>query len=259
MAFRSQRRRGCAIVGRHTADARSWLEGHGPALEPHPAGADLGLIPGEMGPSDQERFARGLAGETMGSGPKKGSTYRWIPARLRDADGAIVPRSFLRLLRRAAEDALRGAIATSGPLMDPPRLVGALRTTSEDRVAELREEYPFVQRLENLDGQSLLMARASVVAMLSKPTAVGDGFGGDGNAVLDELRRIGVSTSVLTVGSTCPTSTGMASASSEREAQKPLVEARKTFSRACRRLARATSPRAPSARTTATSTAAPAP
>jgi hypothetical protein len=171
---------------------RAWLDAYGPELLEHPAGADLGLVPGEMGVDEQATFARGLAGETMGSGPKKGYTYRWIPARLQDAGGSIVPRSFLRLLRNAAESTIQEGPPSSGPLMDPMRLVGALRSTSADRVAELSDEYPFVRRLENLRDQTLLMEESRVVAMLGRPTPLIDGYASNGRAVFDELVRIGV-------------------------------------------------------------------
>jgi hypothetical protein len=171
---------------------REWLERFGPELEDHPAGSDLGLVPGDMDEARQKRFASALAGETMGTGPKKGYTHRWIPARLRDAGGAIVPRSFLRLLHHAAVRTLGEGPPTTGPLMDPTMLVAALELTSEDRVRELGDEYPFVRRLENLDGQTMLMDQPRVIAMLAHEGATDDGFGSDGRAVFEELRRIGM-------------------------------------------------------------------
>jgi hypothetical protein len=145
-----------------------------------------------MSPAEQNRFATALAGEVMGSGPKKGYTYRWIPARLRDAGGAIVPRSLLRLLGHAAKGALRKGVASRGPLMDPTELVGALQTTSANRVAELGDEYKLVKRLEHLEHQTVLMARDEVVDLLRRPRPEDDGYDEDGEAVVEELIRIGV-------------------------------------------------------------------
>lgn len=152
----------------------------------------FGLLPPAMDLDEQRAFAEALAGETMGSGSRKGFTYRWIPARLRDAGGSIVPRSFLRLLRNAAEATLLAGVPASGPLMEPMRLVGALQKTSIDRTAELIEEYPLVRRLQNLRGGILLMQAGDVREALSKMPADNDGYGTDGSTVFDELRRIGV-------------------------------------------------------------------
>ena len=145
-----------------------------------------------MGESEQRAFAAGLAGETMGSGPKKGYTYRWLPARIKDAGGRIVPRSFLRLLRNAAQATLTSGLPRTEALMESTSLVGALKQTSKDRVAELVDEYPFVRRVENLEGRTMLMDRAEVVRLLAAPPADDDGFASSGESVFDELERIGV-------------------------------------------------------------------
>jgi hypothetical protein len=153
---------------------------------------DYGWMPDEMGEAEQRLFAAGLAGETMGSGPKKGYTYRWMPARIKDAGGRIVPRSFIRLLRNAALATIESGLPRTDALMESTSLVGALRQTSKDRVAELTEEYPFVRRVANLEGKTMLMERSDVVRLLAQPRVEHDGFGCNGDAVFDELERIGV-------------------------------------------------------------------
>jgi hypothetical protein len=178
--------------GPYAKETRAWLEGIGIKLYEHPADREWGLLPNEMGGEKQKAFAVALAGNTMGAGTNKGFTHRWIPARLRDAGGSIVPRSFLRLLSHAAKSAMRDEIPRQGPLMSPTHLVGALQATSKDRAAELNDEYPFVRRLEGLRGQNLLLKRSIVIRRLSAPTSPEDGFGEDGQAVFDEMRRIGV-------------------------------------------------------------------
>lgn len=181
--------------GPHVEPMRQWLRDK--------AGAQLeqrdryGFFPGEMPEPKQKALASALAGEIMGKGVGKGYTHRWIPARLRDAGGRIVPRSLLRLLGYAARRAQLDPPGM-GPLLEPTSLVGALEDTSRARVTELHEEYPFVARLEHLRGKTMLMERRHVVAALAKgavgteATREGDGFGHDGGAVFDELRRIGV-------------------------------------------------------------------
>lgn len=160
-------------------------------LSPHPASAKFGLLPPSMGEDEQWTFATALAGEQMGSGPKKGYTYRWIPQRLKDGGGSIVPRSLLRLLGEAAKQAQRRPRG-KGPLIATEDLVGALAATSRARVTELGDEYPVVKRLENLRGQTMLMARAEVTKLLATPTGTDDPFGTDGELIFNELHRIGV-------------------------------------------------------------------
>lgn len=180
-----------ANEGPSIAAMRDWLGSAGVDLSVHPAGSAFGVMPDDMGERGQINFAKKLAGEVMGKGPKKGYTHRWIPARLKDAGGRIVPRSFLRLVAYAAKDALRDPPGR-GPLMEPPSLVQALKETSKDRVNELREEYPFVGRLANLRDKTMLMDRKEMIRLLSQPTAETDGFSKDGESVFEELLRIGV-------------------------------------------------------------------
>jgi hypothetical protein len=186
------------LAARHLANRgpaispmREWLETAGIHLSQHSGSNAFGVMPGPFSERTQKAFAKKLAGEVMGKGPKKGFTFRWIPARLKDAGGRIVPRSFLRLLAHASKQALQDPPGR-GPLMEPTHLVLALKSTSNDRVNELREEYPFVGRLGNLRGQTMLMAKPDVVRLLAKPPAEDDGFGKDGESVFDELLRVGV-------------------------------------------------------------------
>lgn len=160
-------------------------------LSRHPAGAKFGQLPPAMGEDEQWSFATALAGEQMGSGPKKGYTYRWIPQRLKDGGGSIVPRSLLRLLGEAARQAQRRPRG-KGPLIATEDLVGALAETSRARVTELGDEYPVVKRLENLRSQTMLMESAEVTKLLAKPTGADDPFGTDGDLIFNELHRIGV-------------------------------------------------------------------
>ncbi len=186
------------LVARHLANRgpalepmRAWLTSAGIELTAHAGGERFGVMPRSCAERVQKLFAKKLAGEVMGKGPKKGYTHRWIPARLKDAGGRIVPRSFLRLFRNAAIETLRDPPGR-GPLVEPPHLVQALKATSDDRVKELSQEYPFVARLANLRGQTMLMDRNAVIHLLGKPGSEDDGFGNEGESVFDELLRIGV-------------------------------------------------------------------
>ncbi len=191
------------LVLRHLAASdplRAWLQ-----AEPHPLPfterQPLGWFPPdalpEEGPRSQRSLATKLAGELMGEGVKKGYTHRWIPNHLQDAWGQIVPRSMMNLLAFAARGALEhGPRGTHARLLHPMELQSALEGTSIYRARELREEHPVVQRMERLRDFVLLAERAVVVRALRDPPdgrdAVADGFGNDGEAVFEELERLGV-------------------------------------------------------------------
>lgn len=147
----------------------------------------------ETGSPSQKEFVVHLVGEKIGSGQKKGYTHRWIPNHLQDAHGNIVPRSILSLIRNAAEVAInQGAGARGTRLLTPGELQGALEKTSLRRVAELKEEFPVVVRLENLRGREVMMRRRDAVEALSRTSDSSDEFGNDGESVLRRLIEIGV-------------------------------------------------------------------
>jgi hypothetical protein len=111
----------------------------------------LGLLP----TSDDSRFEllmETMVGKFMGSNPRKGYTYRWIPNHLQDAGGRIAPRSFLKLFSLAAERRLTENEATlaGDTLLHPSDLQGSLMETSKDRIRELtQEEYPWLSALHS--------------------------------------------------------------------------------------------------------------
>jgi hypothetical protein len=174
---------------------RRWVEGSTRGITLNYADA-LGWMPPaalpETGRGSQKAFVDHLAGEQVGSGAKKGLTYRWIPNRLQDAHARAVPRSILSLVRNAAALAVeRGPEAQSLRLLTPSELQGALEKTSKRRANELREEFPVVQRLENLRGSTVMLARKRAVEALSRPTRIEDEHGADGEQVLRTLIELG--------------------------------------------------------------------
>ncbi len=160
----------------------------------------LGWMPPENLPEEgrvsQKAFVEHLAGKQMGKGVKKGYVYRWIPNRLQDAHGAIVPRSLVNLVRCAAEFAVRtGPRAGFARLLHPLELQAGLEQTSKARVGELREEHPVIGRFENLRGITVMADRAEVEELLANPPAESsgdDGYGHDGEGVLNDLVGLGV-------------------------------------------------------------------
>ena len=95
-------------------------------------------------------FIDGMIGPFMGANARKGITFRWIPNHLMDAGGQIAPRPFIKLFAFAAERELKSFDAKALPeerLLRPINIQGALMQTSQDRIAELLEEYPWVSAL----------------------------------------------------------------------------------------------------------------
>lgn len=187
------------IVVRHLANAsepmREWLrsiESRRTRLEIRKT-SSYGWMPGGMQEEMQKAFVDKMAGELMGAGVKKGYTYRWIPNRLQDANVRIVPRSILCLLGFAAREAKKKPPASGDRLITPANLVAALEDTSKSRVSEIREEYPLVQRIENLRGLTVPLPRQQVLQRLDEPAAREEKQEGPpGKTVLEELIRLGV-------------------------------------------------------------------
>ncbi len=107
---------------------------------------------GWMATSDEqllEKLIEKAIGKYMGANPRKGITYRWIPNHLQDAGGRIAPRSFLKLFALAAERRMEQTPTPEETLLQPADLQGALMDTSEDRIQELQEEYPWLESLKD--------------------------------------------------------------------------------------------------------------
>lgn len=153
----------------------------------------FGLLPGPMPEPRQKAFAKALAGELMGSGAKKGFTYRWIPNRLQDAKKRIVPRSMLNLLGLAAVAAKKKPLNSGKRLILPADLAGALSDVSKRRANEVEQEYPIVLRLQNLSNEVVLLQRTLVVERLAiRVPKEPPGLSTNGEVVLDELVDLGV-------------------------------------------------------------------
>lgn len=97
-----------------------------------------------------EELIERMIGKYMGANAKKGITYRWIPNHLQDAGGRIAPRSFLKLFALAAQSRIQqhSPVEQNTLLLQPSDLQGALMNTSDDRIRELQEEYPWLESLK---------------------------------------------------------------------------------------------------------------
>ena len=95
---------------------------------------------------DQREKFHAIAGRWMGRGPKRGFPYTWIPSHLADTEGRVSPRPFLAALRQAATGS-----ADEYPdhqyALHYDSIKRGVQQGSKIRVSELREDYPWVDRV----------------------------------------------------------------------------------------------------------------
>ena len=123
----------------------------------------IGYLPSESEDKIRE-FVKRLIGPYMGTSPKKGDSYLWVPNHLQDANGDLSPRSFLKcyscaaqtMLQPGNEKALEQLSGTA--LLSPSAIQGAVQEVSSYRVKELEEDFPWITSLKDvLEGKTLLM------------------------------------------------------------------------------------------------------
>jgi hypothetical protein len=95
-----------------------------------------------------------LWGERMGSG-NKAYTYNWVRTRIADGQKNCFPRSLILLLEEAVK--IEKGFSTEYSLeitLRPKALINAFPSVSQQRVAEVRNEYPELEKLlERLQGE----------------------------------------------------------------------------------------------------------
>ena len=82
----------------------------------------------------------------MGKDRRRGFPYTWIPGHLADAAGNVSPRSFLAAIRAAAIDTAEKYPHHEWAL-HYESIKRGVQVASDIRVAELREDYPWVNAL----------------------------------------------------------------------------------------------------------------
>ena len=103
----------------------------------------------------QRQAFHAIAGEWMGRDRRRGFPYTWIPNHLGDAEGNVSPRSFIAALRAAAEDS-RQQHPHHEYALHYESIKRGVQQASRIRVAELREDYPWVDRLlQDLQGATV--------------------------------------------------------------------------------------------------------
>ena len=94
----------------------------------------------------QRRVFHRIAGQWMGRDRRRGFPYTWIPNHLGDTEGKVSPRSFIAALRAAAKNSFEQHPNHEYALHYDSIKLG-VQSASKDRVAELGEDYPWVDRL----------------------------------------------------------------------------------------------------------------
>lgn len=127
------------------------------------ANDNWGYIPTEQR-EPLEKFVEQLIGRYMGASPKKGYSYTWIPNHLQDANGDLSPRSFLKCYSCAATSMLAPQNQKSlqqlqgNALLTPSAIQDSIQEVSTDRVQELQEDFPWLEKFKTiLEGSTLLM------------------------------------------------------------------------------------------------------
>ena len=96
-----------------------------------------------------------ITGPWMGRNARRGFPYTWIPNHLGDTEGRVSPRSFLKALRKAAEDTAE-LNPGHGYALHFDSIKRGVQEASKIRVAELKEDYPWVDRvLQALSGMTV--------------------------------------------------------------------------------------------------------
>lgn len=137
----------CLANGAHGEQLRAWMaEGEWQTVE----SGDKAIfrVPALLGGDEgmqRERF-HGVTGPWMGTDHRRGFPYTWIPNHLADSDGVVSPRSFLTALRAAANDTAE-RYPDHEYALHYESVKRGVQEASRVRVRELREDYPWVDRL----------------------------------------------------------------------------------------------------------------
>jgi hypothetical protein len=114
------------------------------------------------GPQDQEILITAIAGEYMGKDRKRGRVYTWVPLHLGDAANNCSPRTFLTAWKTAAEH----VPSPQKLAVDYLGLNEGVRKASGARLAELREDYPWIDDvLEPLRRQFVPIQKAELLQL----------------------------------------------------------------------------------------------
>lgn len=105
---------------------------------------------------NQKKLIDAIAGPYMGTDARRGRVYTWVPLHLSDARNACSPRTFLTAWQKASEH----QPAPTDRAVDHLGLIEGVRKASSTRLAELREDYRWIDAaLAALKGQFVPITR----------------------------------------------------------------------------------------------------
>jgi hypothetical protein len=130
---------------------------------------DLGLMPKIAKPADARPLIERIAGQYMGANLKKGRTFAWLLAHVRDGNGHAMPRALVRLIEKAASQEIERPLATYNRLLDPRSLRRALDEVSREHVLEVNtHELPWLPGVKDrLEGAGVPMLRREAEKLIS--------------------------------------------------------------------------------------------
>lgn len=131
---------------------------------------DLASIPVIEKSADARPLIERIAGQYMGANLKKGRTFAWLLAHVRDGNSHAMPRALVRLIEKAASQELERPLATYNRLLDPRSLRRALDEVSREHVLEVNtHELPWLPGVKDrLEGSGVPMLRREAERLLSR-------------------------------------------------------------------------------------------
>ncbi|SFM50361.1 hypothetical protein SAMN05421721_107127 [Ectothiorhodospira mobilis] len=129
---------------------RDWVAAsQGESFEPVEIdGTVVYVVPEALRTRDTAQAAalNAIASPFMGRNRRRGKTHTWLPTHLADAKGQISPRSFLVALKKAQTITER-RYPGEGVLLHFEGIKQGVQEASSIRLAELREDYPWVRQI----------------------------------------------------------------------------------------------------------------
>jgi hypothetical protein len=118
---------------------------------------------------EQKNLINEIAGPFMGTDARRGRVYTWVPLHLSDARNACSPRTFLTAWQKASEH----QPVPSDRAVDHLGLIEGVRKASSTRLAELREDYRWIDNaLAALKGQFVPIERRELIKIWEESKVV---------------------------------------------------------------------------------------
>jgi len=130
----------------------------------------LAYVPTLQSAEDARQLINTLCQQYMGTNSNKGITFRWVLDHVRDGRKKAHPRSFVRLIERAAEQELNQPRAESRQLLHPVSLRRALDVVSRDHVNQAQtSEWRWLAGIrDRLAGEEMPQPRRQIENALRK-------------------------------------------------------------------------------------------